>query len=294
MFYKKPKDVRYTDMAIWIDENAHLPDCDDEKLFEYLYLILVMLAMQNRDFKTDRQYDDFGIFGATYMYFRYLTKRKKIEQQEDLEEEPFKYRIKGCLNYIKSILPYIRILFQKETIENYKSKKERDEEELNKENYIFSDELSQIVDEIALCDFRMYLDDIPKTARNFMRTLPIKKNSFEWENLYISVLLTLINQMTLTKKLKELLFSQKGTKNKHPEFIHNCYEQMRQNQVILYRTDPSKENYIRTIVREIRHVISRDVSEMADVYIPSDDRLAIEIETQLMGDDDYGDNDAGD
>lgn len=69
---------------------------------------------------------------------------------------------------------------------------------------------------------------------------------------------------------------------------------MRQNQVILYRTDPSKENYIRTIVREIRHVISRDVSEMADVYIPSDDRLAIEIETQLMGDDDYGDNDAGD
>ena len=69
---------------------------------------------------------------------------------------------------------------------------------------------------------------------------------------------------------------------------------MRQNQVILYRTDPSKENYVRTIVREIRHVISRDVSEMVDVYIPSDDRLAIEIETQLMGDDDYGDDDARD
>lgn len=53
MYYKK-KNIRYTDMCIWIDEHANEIDCDDETLFEYLYLILVMLVRNNHDFKNDQ------------------------------------------------------------------------------------------------------------------------------------------------------------------------------------------------------------------------------------------------
>lgn len=103
MMYYKKRDVRYTDMLIWIDENVMKEGCDDEKLFEYLYLIMVMLAKNNRDFKNAQEYNDFGIFGATYMYFVYLKRRQKIKEGKEIEE------IKSCKNYVKSILPFIRM-----------------------------------------------------------------------------------------------------------------------------------------------------------------------------------------
>ena len=42
MIYTKPKDMRFVDMVIWVDKNMYKDDCDDEKLYEYLYLIISM------------------------------------------------------------------------------------------------------------------------------------------------------------------------------------------------------------------------------------------------------------
>ena len=37
-FYNKPHDLKYTDMAIWIDENAYKEDCDEPKMYFNLFL----------------------------------------------------------------------------------------------------------------------------------------------------------------------------------------------------------------------------------------------------------------
>ena len=37
MIYKKPKGVKYTDMAIYVDKHVYEDDCDDEMIFQYLY-----------------------------------------------------------------------------------------------------------------------------------------------------------------------------------------------------------------------------------------------------------------
>ena len=59
IIFEKPKDLKYTDMSIWIDANAYLPNCDDNKLYEYLYHITKMLAYKARYFKTSDMYEDF-------------------------------------------------------------------------------------------------------------------------------------------------------------------------------------------------------------------------------------------
>ena len=69
-----------------------------------------MLVRNNHDFKNEQQYNDFGIFGASYMYFRYLTKRRKYWEAKT-DEERDEIKIKSCLNYVRSILPFLRIRF---------------------------------------------------------------------------------------------------------------------------------------------------------------------------------------
>ena len=39
MIYKKPN-VRYTDMAIWVDEHAYKDDCDENLMFEYIFHLI--------------------------------------------------------------------------------------------------------------------------------------------------------------------------------------------------------------------------------------------------------------
>ena len=46
--YNKPKSLSYTDICIWIDNNAYADSCDDEKLFEYLYYLTGMLAWKRK------------------------------------------------------------------------------------------------------------------------------------------------------------------------------------------------------------------------------------------------------
>ena len=40
----KPKGLKYTDMCIYIDKNAYTDNPDDEKIFQYLYHLVSMLA----------------------------------------------------------------------------------------------------------------------------------------------------------------------------------------------------------------------------------------------------------
>ena len=56
MLFTKPKNLKYTDLCIWIDANAYKSDCDDEKLYEYLFLItnaffLIVNILYNRILK---------------------------------------------------------------------------------------------------------------------------------------------------------------------------------------------------------------------------------------------------
>ena len=70
MLYNKPKDVTYTQMAIWVDENSPNEDCDKEKLFEYLYHLCHIFAYKWKYFSSSKDYDDFSIFSASILFNR--------------------------------------------------------------------------------------------------------------------------------------------------------------------------------------------------------------------------------
>ena len=79
-YYKKPNNVTYTQMCIWIDANAYKEDCNEELLFEYLYHISRMLAYKRRFFDRADYYDDFAIFMATRIFMRLKNKKQFSEK----------------------------------------------------------------------------------------------------------------------------------------------------------------------------------------------------------------------
>lgn len=260
MMYTKPSGVKYTDMAIWVDENAYSSECDENKMFEYIYLIVEMLARKGKYFTKARDYDDYAIYASTYIFMRYKSP-KQFETTND--GKPKMKKIKSVLNYAKhSVYPlklsYLRKEYREDGIES-----------CDISSLSLRDEIVNSVDEMNVSNFRLYMGDIPNTIRSFLSSVPYPKDSVEFENIYTSVLLTFLNSITPSEDGKEAIDVMiKGGKIKQP-IIDKIYNEARDSKVILYHLDDSLRNYVETLTNEVRHIIYADLSQILHEYVPS-------------------------
>lgn len=246
-YYIKPHDVTYVQMCIWIDENVYSDNCDDLKVFEYLYHITRMLAYKRRFFEKAAYYDDFAIYCATKIFMRYKDKRQ-FDDNEKLT------KIKSVLNYAKSILYVTKVAFESENFAQNYIKKEEDLIDYN-----FHDALINSVNCLQISDFRSCLDDIVNTIRNFVYKLPYDDEVYI-QNIYISCLLSLLNSIVLSKKNKQKLIKLRQDGRLTQSYIDKLYKKERDNCVIMYHLEDTYKDYVKVLVNEIRHLISNDLS----------------------------------
>ena len=259
MLYKKPKDVRYVDMAIWCDENMYKEDVDENQLFEYLWHLSLMLARKGRYFSKAQYYEDFATYVATSLFLR-IKNTKQFDNTFKMQ------KIKSILNFLKSIIHYKKIDFEQEYYSQVISQPlpEDDVVEYDVE-YSFADRISESVDELSRVEFDLCLHDIVKTIRNFLVRIPYRKDKIVWQNIYISCLLTLLNKIVIDSR--DLV---KIQNLKYKDIIDSMQDiWANQSEVILYHLDDNMENYIRILVREIQHVVANDLSTYLRTYIPS-------------------------
>lgn len=85
MMFQKPKNQKFTDMAIYFDHNFWLPTKEEDCniYFKYIYHILYMLASKSRYFSSFDEYDEFASLSATTLYIRFSNKKKKVYQDVD-------------------------------------------------------------------------------------------------------------------------------------------------------------------------------------------------------------------
>lgn len=260
IYYKKPQDLKYTDMAIWIDENAYSDSCDDTKLFEYLYHIMKMLSVQGKFFNHSADQDDYALYAATHIFMRYKDKRQ-------FEERPHKVcKIKSALNYAKKLASPLRARYIQE---NNKT-------EINglEEDFVYNSLQSIIlssVDELNVSHFKLYMNDITLTISNFLSSIPYRKNTAIWLNICISVLLTFLNSITLSKRNEQNLKRIENVKGTFvQDYVSKIYDEARNEPVILFHLDDKYRDYIFVLSNEIRHIVYADLSEMLHTYVPSD------------------------
>ena len=281
MIYKKPKGVKYTDMAIYIDNHIYSEDCDDDLVFQYLYHLVNMFAYKHKFFNRAEYYDDFSIYAATDLFMR-LKNPKQFELKED--GTPKLKQIKSILNYIKATLYPRKVDFeQKYYSQAISDTMDEDSGEIKNSSYLLTDVISQSLDKLSLVEFDCCLDNITDTARKFLTHIPYPENSKQWINIYLSCLLTFLSCVTLPNKSLERLrtYKNKFRQDSIAEFYTK--EKLKPESVILYHLNENMRGYIFVLVNEMRHVMAKDLSQSLKTYIPSSSVLGTFTLSELNG-----------
>lgn len=259
MTYKKDPGVTFTQMAIWIDENVYSGEVDPEILYRYLYHLAYMLAKKRNFFSNLKDYDQFALFVATRMYFR-LTNPKQFPNGDGTP--PKLPKVKSVLNYLKKVLSVCKVDFQRQEALL----------QINDTDFTIHDtDLGEyLVDNTNIFDkilFSRSLEEIDVVVRTYLSSIPIKKDSAEWENIYISCMLSLINCMTLSRKDRHHMNT---FVTLDATALERMYTKLRYEEPILYHLDENMRGYIRVLVNELKHCIARDLSWKSETYISSD------------------------
>ena len=186
MLFNKEPGMKYTDMAIFFDENFYSEDCDDEKCYKYMYLLYHMLASKKKYFYSYEDYDGFAVYATNMIYARFI---KKKEQG---------LRIKSVLNYVKATLYPLKVGYQRENyrqilnpnVNNNINEDILQEEMRNQVRQQYQAELSDNIIEV--------FELIPNFIKEIVNKTPYKKNKYMCQKLYMSCLISLLKSFTLS------------------------------------------------------------------------------------------------
>lgn len=207
MLWRKEAGMKFTDLCIFIDENVpkivnpgEFPDLEN-KVYNYLWLLIKALAIKRRMFSNFSDYDPFAFYGATRVFF---ALRKNIwNQGKTIKGKEIK-PIKSCLNYIKSIMHPMKLEYQKEAFaevmsEEFTSKK-FDAFKM-RENLKAQAQADHGVPET----FKKYVLDALKDSdvilEKVLEKSPFTKDSSDYYRLKITILLNCYEMLKKHKKL---------------------------------------------------------------------------------------------
>lgn len=284
MLYKKPPNMRYTQMCMFIDNNIRSEDKRvKETCFEYLWHIFYILAVKQKMFKNARDYDEYALYGATQVYLRYQK-----------ENQPGKFEtlkpIKSCLNYIKKVLYPMKINYQQATFGQVLG-----EEALGEAPAIIQDDRVEMVRKSIstnlTVEYEQYLREISKTLKMVLSTSPYSNDPVMMHNIYLSCLLTLLKLITPSNK--NLARLQKKIDRALPvdNLEEQIYAEESKESPVTYHLDSSMANYISTLVNRMKKEIAKDLRFIIGSYEPPEsvikDVLNSPLEEYLDVDDNY-------
>ena len=250
--YRKPTNISYTDMCIYIDTHIY-DDYDENLVFEYLYHIVKMLATKGGYFSNYKEYDDFAIYGASSLFLRLTT-------QKDLP------RVKSILNYAKKVVYPLKVDFMNSEYSPIPKVPENADEL----TYNFDNVISRQVSSLNLSDFGMTMMDVKSTCRKLLSTIPYDMNSSEWSNIYVSVMLSFLNSVTLRNRSIRRLEHLEDTHFIREYHLDNFYENEREEEPILFHLPSHMSNYISVLSRQLRSMIAKDLSDILRTKVHSD------------------------
>lgn len=207
MLWKKPANMKYTDMCIFIDENVpkivnpgENPELENT-IYNYLWLLVKALAIKKCMFTDFQDYDMYAFYAANRLFF--ALRKNQLNQGKTIKGKLIR-PIKSCLNYTKALLYPMKIEYQRESFrevieEEFVSKKF--------DAFAYKEQLKEHARDNAgvTTQFKEHLREALVQNRNLLDQI-LKKSPFneatpEHQNLKISILLTSLQILKNKKKL---------------------------------------------------------------------------------------------
>lgn len=258
--FNKRKDLKYTDMCIYIDKNTPLilekgmyPEIENT-IFEYLYHILYALSYKAMFFKNFEDYDNFALSSACQLY---MSMRKKLENKGQIIRGKEVVPVKSCLNFIKSILFALKVNYQKETFATIFNP------EIDQDTSLLEAQMKESVRvtyrESLEDSFKDMLSRIPQNIKSLLSESPYRNDKYMIKRLYISCILSLISSVTLPFKEREKIDA-KVNVNNELKLFNKAYN-INSSETILWHLDSKFTDYVTLLVRIIRKKSSDELEE---------------------------------
>lgn len=219
MFYRPTdKKMSFLDMAKYVDHNMYSPDRDDLLAFQCLATMTEMLTRKYRLIDSESHIADFSIFCASYMFERYTKGKSSITSSD---------------RYLKAAIYTLKKWYFKQFVYTRQSSKVKID---YYDIHTFEANVYQNVFDLNRVEFRVLLDTIPNTIRYYMRRIVrVTPDTPEWNDIYISCLLSFINSVTPPVKA---------------------------DYAVLYGVCKDMKPYIMVLTRKLSHLIAKDMSAM--------------------------------
>lgn len=257
MLFQKPKDLKYTDMCIYIDsiiERGNPSDKELELIFQYLYHIAFMLSHKKKYFNKSYYYEQFAVYFATTTLHRLFLNPRLNKVDEN--GEPELSQIKSVLNYMKGVIYPRKVEFEQE---NYSQKYQ----EMIDCEYLesFNSDPYNAMREI---DVSLYIKELPKTIRHIVKENNFyKSDKLLMKNIYLSCLLTVINGISLSNSdIDEIETKYSSIEAKYRLLAKIFYKNKRK--IILYHLDNKFYPYIKVLVNKIYAQLEKDIRELSN------------------------------
>lgn len=253
MNFEIPKGLTTTEMCIYIDNNVYKGEIDEYKIYSYIYNIVRSVCLYDNKFNIHGEtLDDFCIFMSNRVYMR-LVNPKQFKLNEN--GQPLLPKIKSVKNYINANINKKFYSFKEERGSSLISRKSK---EVYDDTGTFNTLLASSIDNIYLTDFKLTTKNIPLTIEKFLETLPYPKDSYIWNNIYISVCLTFNNTITPTYEN----FSKMVNKTQNLKSINNAFIKFKYAKPVLYHLPDSMSNYIDVLVKQVKNIIKEDLRDI--------------------------------
>lgn len=207
MLWKKPANLKYTDLCIYIDENVpkiinpgEFPDIENT-IYNYLWLLVKALAIKKCMFNDFQDYDMYAFYAANRLFF--ALRKNQLNQGKTIKGKLIR-PIKSCLNYTKALLYPMKIEYQRETF-----KEVIEEEFVSKkfDAFAYKEQLKNRAREShgVTSQFKAHLKETLSNNGEILDAVleksPFNKGTTEYQNLKISILLNSIQILKNKKKL---------------------------------------------------------------------------------------------
>lgn len=255
MTFTKPQNMKYTTMAMTFDKEFYTPNRDDDKLYQYMYFLIYMLACKKNYFKNSADYDKYALFSATVLYRRFMKKQLNGE------------RVKSVLNYIKSTLHHLKVMYQNEAYAEVLNPEVDEEATEGVKNYLYSNVQADYMRPLR-DDILDAFEDLPYIIKKCINQSPYKNDIELVNKIYKSCLLTFLNDITIENKKYNRISTNNSDK------ISSLLIKEKYSKPLLWKLDDSYSSYIRLLVNKSRYMLAKNIIESRERYMLSDDLIS--------------------
>lgn len=255
MLFKRPKDLRIVDMCQIVDkliQQDEWTEKEKDDIVRYLYFIIYSISKKKNYFHDVNDCDDFSIYFAEQLYYRFTSRDRGLD------------KIVSCLNYIKPIL-YGRILnWQQndkfiELLEDCNST-----EKYNLGHYIdpiaYKEQIKDEIDyngrDVLIKSIKSEIESLPKLVKKVCSLTQFKNDKVITNNLHISVLLSLLNGITLVSKLEENIKQKRENNTLRDNYLIENRLKNINDSIILWHLDDTYKDIVKVLINRVKVMFS--------------------------------------